>query len=169
MLFRFLFIGAIVCSTLNGNELSKAQETHPSFRLESQSAYGSKNLIINFFDFFNIHNQQLTVPSVNELEQFFSPNFRVVSNGELVCKNTDEYRNHFITLRNNFTKIDCSQLLEEPITSGNKTVIRYYADTTDKSGHQVRFQIIAILTFDGSKISNWTEVLHENRSIYWDK
>jgi hypothetical protein len=52
------------------------------------------------------------------------------------------------------------------IISEDKVVLGIYADVTVKTGCQLCFQIIAILTLQKGKISNWIETLHETKAPY---
>ncbi|HSX25755.1 MAG TPA: nuclear transport factor 2 family protein [Chlamydiales bacterium] len=127
-----------------------------------------EDVVYRLFEWYRNYSEKAeAVPTIAELECFFTPDFHVISNGIEVCTSCRDYLPHFSTLKNNCRSARTSPFLEEPIISDDKVVIRYNADVEEISGRKVQLQVIAILTLEQGKISKWVEVLHETSPIYW--
>lgn len=127
-----------------------------------------KDQIKNILNLFQSYSNPKTIPSSSELEHYFVPHVHIISNDRTVCKDINDFLLRIRDIQKKFPNVKYSHLLEEPIVEENKAVIRYDVDFGSSSKGKTQFQVIAILTFEADRISQWIEVLHEKGTGDWD-
>lgn len=105
----------------------------------------------------------------SKLNQFFSQHVEMISNDHHITNTLEQFQQRIRSFQQRFPHITYSKLLEEPLISGNKIVLRYNADATDKTGKKAQFIIIAIVTIEDEKVVRWVEVIHEKGTGHIDK
>jgi hypothetical protein len=128
----------------------------------------TQQTIEGILQLFQSYGNPNTKPSRQELERFFTSNLEIFSNDHTAVRNVNEFVERIQQIQQHFSSLKYSKLLESPIIAGNKAIIRYNVDLTTTNSKKTQFQIIAILTFDGEKVSQWTEVIHEKGTSRWD-
>lgn len=129
--------------------------------LDSRMAKDIANGVLGIYSEFGKPNAKV---DQTKLSKFFSPNFEYKSNEHVIGKSLQQFMDRIKDVQKRFPKITYSRLLEEPIISGNKMIIRYNADLTSASGQKQESKIFAILTIEDDKITHWNEVIHEKLS-----
>lgn len=97
-------------------------------------------------------------PHSAELDKYVHPDFHMKSNGQLVCKNNADLLLYLQDHQKNYSSVKFTELLEDPVIGGNKVVIRFDVELTDKLQHKKVAHVIAIITVDDSRLLQWSEV-----------
>lgn len=141
-----------------------AADTQVQQPLDNQTALKLVNGLFHLLKNYIGNRNQSSVPVLTELEQFLSPHIKFNRNERTVCHHLNDFLFRLKELQKNFEMVQFSHFLEEPIVANNKIVLRYHLDCVKSTGQKKQFHVIAILTVDHGKVTNWTEVLHDKDS-----
>lgn len=134
------------------------------------SAHQAQNVINKIFHLLQEIYSQAKQPQAAELENLFSRNFELNSNGHMMCHNLNEFMKRIEIIKNKYSKVKFSTPHEEPLTSENRIVTNYTLHLTPRAGGQpIDVEIMAIATLEGEKLSKWHQVAHEKGTGRWDK
>lgn len=132
---------------------------------KNQATAFFNNFLKNFSNMCNRPN----APTVSDLEKFFTKNLQLTSNRKQITKSVSDYLNRITNLHKKYSHFEVSNLLEEPIISGNKVAVTYDLTMTPRSGgSKVIVNIAAFATIEDNKIAQWVQVVNEKGSSKWD-
>ncbi len=127
------------------------------------------SLIENFFKQFEICCNRQTAPTPEEFKNIFAENFQISSNNKFVAKSRLEYLDRIKTFQKKYSHVKISSLLEEPIFSENKVVVRYDADLISHGQQKnIQVNIMAIATIDNNLLTSWSQIAHVMGRDQWD-
>lgn len=98
-------------------------------------------------------------PHSAELDKYVHPEFHMKSNGELVCRSNSDLMSYLRDHQNKYDSVKLTEFLEDPVIGGNKVVIRFDVELTDRSRHKSVVNVMAIVTIDDNRILQWSEVV----------
>lgn len=122
----------------------------------------SKEYSERVMSFLQEHGKTNAQLDSEEITRFFSQLFIFTRNDNRISSDLQQFIAHLKRMQQKFPTIHYSNFLEPPTCEGNKIVLRYNADFTSKNDTRIRANIIAIVTFEKNKISQWNEVLNEH-------
>jgi|GEM_PF-3028671 len=140
-----------------------------SVKTASLNRQKTVTLIENFFKQFEICCNRQTAPTAVEFENIIAENFQISSNNKLAAKSRSEYLDRIRNFQKNYSSVKISALMEEPIISDNKVVVRYDADLIARERQQnMQVNIIAIATVDNDLLTSWNQIAHVTGRDQWD-
>lgn len=107
-------------------------------------------------------------PNATDIGQYFAQNVKYESNGTVVGKNPSELATRWQKAQSLFPKYSVSSIIGQPVISGNQASFRYNVDYTNTAGKKGQLIVSAIISIEGGKVANWTQVLHEKGTGVWD-
>src|SRR5262245_38337112 len=102
--------------------------------------------IYNFFNQVSTACEKGKPASLHELEPFLNKNFQLNSNGQTVCKNSNDYVTRLQKFQKKYSRFECSKPTFEPLTEGNRLAFQYKVDLTSRTGQHKQVFITAICT-----------------------
>lgn len=118
--------------------------------------------------FQNLCNQPET-PIAADLAKFLAANFKLFSNGEVLCKDLESYLERITTLRSKYAHFDIVGPLQEPLfCEDNKILVQYELDLRTRDAKQERVYIMAVATLEDGKVTQWEQTTHEKGQKHWD-
>jgi hypothetical protein len=116
--------------------------------------------ILDLYGYLGKPNHQV---DLHKLEKFFSPNIEIISNDKKVVRNISQFQERIRNIQKRFPIIAYTKPLEDPIIADNRVIIRYNAELSEEKGQKRLVTIIAILTVESDKVTQWTEVIHQKK------
>lgn len=128
------------------------------------------NTIYNFFKHFETWcGPSHVTPSTDEFDKYFTKNFQMFNNGNLVVKGAAHYLDRLKKFQQMYSNFKISAPLEKPMISGSQAAIYYQLDLTTTANQHKQIYVMGLFTIEEGKISRWVEVTHEKGSSSWDK
>jgi hypothetical protein len=129
---------------------------------KAQAKAWMKNFLQNFQNTYNQPNM-----TVADLEKLFTTNFQFTSNNQLLTKSTAEHINRATKLRKKYANFEL-KAIEEPIAHENRIAVNYELNLRAHNGQKSQVLIMAFITLEGNKISNWSQVTNDKHLNPWD-
>jgi len=128
-----------------------------------------KALLSGIFEQFQEFGNQQETPNINDLGKYFANNLQFLCNGKPTCKNLTDFLHRTTNILKQYPSYSFSRLFDELLIPDNKVVIRYDCDLVARNNQKSQINIMAILTIENNKVTQWSEVVHEKGAGgYWD-
>lgn len=130
--------------------------------IEKQKALQAIN---HFFDQYKNSCNQKNAPTAANYQNILSHNFQNTSNGKLIGRNIQDFLKRIETVKSEYSHVEFSKV-NDCLCCDNKATIHYDMSLTTKGGVKRKLNIMAIATFDGDEITEWTQVSHDTEKSH---
>lgn len=124
--------------------------------IDKQQALKQINNLISHFKTCCNQKQQ---PNPSQFEHIISHDFQNTTNGKLIGKNVPDFLRRLQEVQKKYSHFEYN-IINDCLLSGNKAIVQYDMNLTLQNGEKRRFTTMAIATFDGEIIAEWSQVSH---------